>query len=195
VESFTLGLGFPNVVLIGHSYGGVKVVYYQANRRDPHVLGLVLASPGPVNLTRFREPDLLEEARRLVAEGRGGQLLPPQSSGEPRHSAQTYLGCAAPSIDVFGAETSAPAIAQVSCPVLALYGGREDQPLAAAAFERIKRQAAGRVETRIIEGAVHSYLGSEAAAATVIANWMDAVLASPEATSRDSASRQDVRHG
>jgi pimeloyl-ACP methyl ester carboxylesterase len=192
--SFTIGLGIQNVVLIGHSYGAVKAVYYQANRQDPRVLGLVLASPGPINLTRFREPDLLEEARHLVAEGRGVELLPPQS-GQPRPSAQTHLDRAAPAIDVFGVETSTPAIAQVSCPVLALYGGKEDQALAADAFERIKRHAAGRVETCIIDGAVHSYLQSEAAAATVIANWMEAALTSTEAMNLDNASRQEIRHG
>jgi len=175
--TFTMTLGVQGVLLIGHSYGGVKVVYYQAQRQDPRVLALVLASPGPVNLLRFREPDLLEEAQRLVAQGRGSELLPSQSDGQPRPSAQTHLDRTTAAIDVFGAETSNPAIAQVSCPVLAFYGTREDQALAAAALERIRRQVAGgRVETRMIEGAVHSYLRTESVVASVIAKWMDTAL-------------------
>ena len=176
-----MSLGVQEVVLIGHSYGGVKVVYYQAQRQDPRVVGLVLASPGPIDLLRLREPDLMEEAQRLAAEGRGSELLPPQSDGQPRSSAQTYLDRTTAVIDVFGAETSNPAIAQVSCPVLAFYGTREDQALAAAAMERIRRQVAGgRVETRLIEGAVHSYLRTESAVASAIGEWMDTALAAHE---------------
>ena len=179
--TFTMGLGVQDVVLIGHSYGGVKIVYYQAQRQDPRVVGLVLASPGPIDLLRLREPDLMEDAQRLVAEGRGSELLPPQSDGQPRSSAQTYLDRTTAVIDVFGAETSNPAIAQVSGPVLAFYGTREDQATAAAALERIRRQVAGgRVETRLIEGAVHSYLRTESAVASAIAEWMDTALTAAE---------------
>jgi pimeloyl-ACP methyl ester carboxylesterase len=178
--TFTMTLGVQSVALIGHSYGGVKRVYYQANRQDPRVRGLVLASPGPVNLTRFREPDLLEQARHLVAQGRGSELLPPYADGEPRPSAQTYLDRVADSIDVFAVETSTPAIAHVSCPVLAFYGG-EDPSLAVPSLERIRRYAAGRVETCTIEGAPHSYMGSETAVASVIANWLETVLTSSDA--------------
>jgi pimeloyl-ACP methyl ester carboxylesterase len=64
-----MSLGVQEVVLIGHSYGGVKIVYYQAQRQDPHVVGLVLASPGPINLARFREPEQLEQAHQFVARG------------------------------------------------------------------------------------------------------------------------------
>jgi pimeloyl-ACP methyl ester carboxylesterase len=182
--TFTMSLGVQEVVLIGHSYGGVKVVYYHALRQDPRVVGLVLASPGPVNLLGLREPELLEEAQRLVAQGRGSELLSPQSDGQPRSSAQTFLDRTSALIDVFGAETSNPAIAQVSCPVLAFYGTREDQALTATALERIRRHVAGgRVEKRMIEGAVHSYFGTESAVATAIAEWMDAAFGdSPKAT-------------
>lgn len=85
---------------------------------------------------------------------------------------------------MFGAEASNPAIAQVSCPVLAFYGTREDQALAAAALERIRRQVAGgRAETRMIEDAVHSYFRTESAVASAIAEWMDAAFGAPESNS------------
>ena len=175
--TFTMSLDVQGVVLIGHSYGGLKIVQYQAQRQDPRVVGLVLASPGPISLARFREPDLLAEAQRLVAQGRGLQLLPPQSDGQPRPSAQTYLDRTTAVIDVLGAQTSNPPIAQISGPVLAFYGTREEQAVAAAALERIRRQVAGgRVETRLIEDAVHSHFRTESAVASAIAEWMDAAL-------------------
>ncbi len=71
--------------------------------------------------------------------------------------------------------------AHVSGPVLAFYGTRENQAMAAAALERIRRQVAGgRVETRLIEGAVRSYLRTESAVASAVAEWMDSALAAPE---------------
>ena len=82
---------------------------------------------------------------------------------------------------MLGVETSNPPIAQVSGPVLAFYGTREDQALAAAALERIRRQVAGgRVETRLIEDAVHSYFRTESAVASAIAEWMDVAFGAPE---------------
>jgi len=60
-------------------------------------------------------------------------------------------------------------------------GTKEDRALAKAALERIRHQVAGgRVETRLIEGAVHSYLRTESAVASAIAQWMDAALAAAE---------------
>ena len=53
--------------------------------------------------------------------------------------------------------------------------------MAAAALKRIRHQVAGgRVETRLIEGAVHSYRRTESAVASAIAEWMDTALAAPE---------------
>jgi alpha-beta hydrolase superfamily lysophospholipase len=105
----------------------------------------------------------------------------PRRATVPRPSAQTYLDRTTAAIDVLGAETSNPPIAQVSGPVLAFYGTREDQALAAGALERIRRQVAGgRVETRVIEDAVHSYFHTESAVASAFAEWMDAALGAPE---------------
>src|SRR5688572_12832135 len=69
---YTVGLGFPRVVLVGHSLGAMKAVYYMAERQDPRVAALVSAS-GPVRVhQRMREQsERLELARQWVADGRG----------------------------------------------------------------------------------------------------------------------------
>ena len=77
-------MGFGRVVLFGRSSGAVRVVRYQAERQDPRVAGLVLGSP-PMH-PRFdtrRYPEAVALAERLVAEGRGDDLLPASRLGPP----------------------------------------------------------------------------------------------------------------
>src|SRR5215831_13484765 len=61
------------IVLAGHSYGAVKVTWYQGTRQDPRLAGLISAS-GPVRPPSKRA-ELADEplgvARRMVAEGLG----------------------------------------------------------------------------------------------------------------------------
>ena len=174
---FAMTLGVRGVVLVGHSRGARKVVYYQAQRQDPRVLGVVLASLGRVDPVSDRDPELLARAERLVAEGRGQDLLP-RTRPEPGLSAQTYLSNARPEHDPYGADTPDPGIARVRCPLLLFYGTREP---GAAHLEALRRLASGasRVDARVIDGAVHSYHGSEAAVAGVIADWLEAVPRAP----------------
>src|SRR5262249_16323570 len=41
--NFLVAQGIGTVALIGHSLGGRRVMYYQAQRQDPRVVGMVLA--------------------------------------------------------------------------------------------------------------------------------------------------------
>ena len=62
----------PHVVLTGHSSGAQRVVLYQAERQDARVVGITLASP---DLRGFMPPGEVEAAQRLVAQGRGLEVL------------------------------------------------------------------------------------------------------------------------
>lgn len=170
-------LSVQGIVLLGHSRGARKVVYYKVQRQDPRVLGLVLASPGTVDPEAARDPELLARAERLVAEGRSQDLLP-QTGPEPNLSAQTYLSNARSEHDPYGVDTPDPGIARVRCPLLLFYGTRDLG--GAAELEAIRRLAGSgsRVDVRLIDGAVHSYQGSEPVVAAAIADWLDAVPAS-----------------
>ena len=172
---FATGLGHARVVLLGHSLGALKVGYYQARRHDPRVAGLIAASP-PLRAGRV-DPALLAQAERLVAEGRGRDLLPwgVTPAGGGTLSAQSYLNRARTNIDVYGFATPAPAIAGVRCPLLAFYGTDEAWVGTAADLEVIRagaRQAA-RVDTFMVEGADHSYTGREQEVASRVADWLD----------------------
>ncbi len=168
-------LGFSRIVLLGHSLGSLKVVYYQADRQDSRVAGLITASP-PVRAGR-RAPELLAQAERMVAEGRGRNLLPWDSmpAGAGTCSAQTYLNRARVGLDLFGVSgTPDPLVSRIRCPLLAIYGTDEEWVGGAADLETIRRNAtsAASVETRMIEGADHVYLGHEEEVGAVIGEWL-----------------------
>ncbi len=164
------------VVLVGHSLGALKVVYYQAQRQDPRVLALVAASP-PLQAGRVR-PDLLALADKMIAEGRAQDLLPwginPVAG---TFSAQTYFNRSQVDMDVFGHDKPDPAVARIRCPLLAFYGTAERWVGRAEDLELIRRHAtaAPRVDTAMIEGADHRYRNREREVATLIARWVDSL--------------------
>jgi pimeloyl-ACP methyl ester carboxylesterase len=178
--AFAIGLGFPQVVLLGHSLGGMKVTYYMATRQDPRVAGLINAS-GPVWRFIGPAPEAIErqaEAERLVGEGRGLDLLLPfLAPGASTVSAQTVVSGTQFRAVLFGQNGQPPAVALLRCPVFAFLGSEEEWLGVPSDLEwfRTTATAAPRCETRYFEGADHVYTGHERQVADAIGDWVDAL--------------------
>ena len=175
--------GVKRMVLVGHSAGWAAVRAYQAERQDPRVAGLVLAS-GQVEPPAERpDQDLLKQADQFLKEGRGDDLVRiPNRSSPSFISAATFRDDVAtpPEIgDFFGVRIASPAISRVSCPILAFFATRDDVGTEAdlkrlhSAAERHSR----RVQTTMIAGGDHMYSGEEEQVSRVIFEWMDKVVA------------------
>lgn len=67
---FAEGLGFKQVVLVGHSAGATAVQGYQAQTQDTRVVGLVLASGNVRADTRVPNPQWIAQAKHMIAEDR-----------------------------------------------------------------------------------------------------------------------------
>jgi pimeloyl-ACP methyl ester carboxylesterase len=177
---FAVEQGAGKVVLVGHSLGALKVCFYQAARQDPRVAGIVAASPplraGTPRPGKPTREELLALADRMVAEGRGRDLLPWDifEAGAGTQSAQTYLNRMRTNVDVYGHLTPDPAVARVYCPILAFYGTNEAWVGGAADLATIERNArsAPRVDTRLFEGADHAYSDHEVEVADAIGGWI-----------------------
>jgi pimeloyl-ACP methyl ester carboxylesterase len=178
--------GFKRVVLVGHSAGAEAVRWYEAEKQDARVIGVVLASGGiaaggPTGL------DELAQATRLVAQGEGEALM-----RDPKRSFPSYISAATlldmantpPEFkDFFGVQTTTtnPAVTRIRCPLLAFYGTWGDVG-SAKELELLKscigRQSTGprRVDTAMIQHADHMYGGEEAQVAQTIAKWADTLL-------------------
>ena len=187
--SFAEGLGFNRAALLGQSFGAPKAVYYQAQRQDPRVVGLILASSG---VGRGEIPaERIALAEQMVEEGRGLELMPWQGtvslagmgSLADTLSAQTTLDRAPanwPNFDVYGLRVPDPLVSRVRCPILAFYGSKEESYFGSpqANFDLIRQHAtaAPYVDTMIFEGANHAYSGHEAEVAKPVAEWIDRLL-------------------
>jgi len=177
--------GFNRAVLVGHSAGWAAVRAYLADRQDPRVVGMVLASGQAQPSSSPADPQLVEQATRLVDGGQGDDLLRlPNRSFPSFVSAATYLDdyrTPPDVLDFFGVRVGNPAVARVSCPLLAFYGTRGDvgneaelQVLKSA----IERQKSGprSVTVATIQNADHMYTGEEQQVARLISDWIDAVV-------------------
>jgi pimeloyl-ACP methyl ester carboxylesterase len=182
--------GYGRVVLFGHSLGSLKATHYLFRTGDPRVKGLVLASTADLvamhegRYTKQELADFLATARRLVAEGRGADLMSPECGMgllfQPV-SADAYLDrfdepASWDVMDLYdrGSERAFEALRSVSVPILALFGTTEETVPADrldAIFDRLQREAAGAPSFRshVLEGANHFYssYGDEVTAVTL----------------------------
>jgi pimeloyl-ACP methyl ester carboxylesterase len=173
--------GFSKIVLVGHSAGWATVRSYAAGARDSRVMGLVLASGQARAGSNSTTPELLAQANRLVADGRGEDLLRLPSRSFPSFvSAATYLDDAsapADMLDFFGEfNTPNPGVTRIQCPILAFFGTREsdvgseaDLKVLKSSVERQARHPA--VTTAVVANADHMYTGEESQVAQIIATW------------------------
>jgi pimeloyl-ACP methyl ester carboxylesterase len=111
-------LGYSRVVLVGHSAGWSSVARYQADSQDRRVAGVVFASPGVGYSPQPDDPQLLAQAKKLVEEGDGDDLIRlPHRSYPSFISAATHLDIANTPRqykDFFGTRTPDAAITQES---------------------------------------------------------------------------------
>jgi alpha-beta hydrolase superfamily lysophospholipase len=154
------GMAGGGVVLVGHSSGAQRVVLYQAERQDARVRGMALASP---DLQSFLPPGELEAAERLVAEGRGLEVVPAQ----PYVPFYRQSGASITSRAAVVARLQTLDGAAMGCPVLAVVGERE--PGSANVLELARQRL--NCATAVIPEADHVYSGCEGQIANVLANW------------------------
>jgi len=191
--------GFKRVILVGHSAGAAAVRIYAAEKQDPRVVGMVLASGG-IGAAGPQDPDQLAQATRLVAQGEGEALV-----RDPKRSFPSYISAATmldmantpPEIkDFFGVQTATtnPALTRIRCRLLAFYGtwgdvgGKKELELLKSC---IRRQPSGpaRLDTAMIQHADHMYAGEEGQVAETIAKWADTLLQVEPPKSDTSARR------
>lgn len=169
--------GHPHPIVIGHSNGGLLAATFAA--RHPEVRALVLLSPhagGPGHVEHLartgllggdRHDQLLAEARRLVAEGRGQDLM--------RTPGWWYVLSAASYVDrVDASPTLLDAAPSITRPVLLIKGaGESDDQYPIGAFAE---RCPGPSDVVRLDGADHFYSDLTAVVGTIVVEWLDGVL-------------------
>jgi hypothetical protein len=178
--------GARRIVLLGHSLGGVKVVYSQATDPHPAVVGIASLSAPRLSHSHFlqanRGQSFAEEFARaaaLVAAGETGTLIEVKFP-------LPYVISAAGYLDKYGPEERYNLLTfahRVSCPMLFTYGSVEllwgpaygGMPEALDKLELSK----SRLRVAVIAGGDHVYSGVHGELAATIERWITSLGPSP----------------
>jgi pimeloyl-ACP methyl ester carboxylesterase len=166
--------GYSKIVLVGHSFGGIAAAAYAADHPDA-VAALALCSAGGggrdylVQSSRrgmlaAEHHDAVDaEARRLVAAGRGDQMIALQG--------WWYAITAASWVDL---SHNVPGTVDNACrypgAILALRGSKEAAELYPA--EAVAEAAGARATLAVIPDGDHFYNGVESAFAKTVCDWL-----------------------
>ena len=171
--------GHRKLVLVGHSTGCQKIAYWQARRQHSAVAGLVLLAPADDYAVNRRDLGRRFEskvawARKMVAAGRGDA---PLAGLYERFAAERFLSLAderAVEANVFRYAGALTQFRRVKCPVLAVFGEREEFAVLPPAemLAILRRRTKSRdFDDWLIPGADHGFLGCEAELALSVCQW------------------------
>ena len=170
--------GYSNPIVIGHSNGGMLAVQHVADHPETPALVLLSAHLGGREIVplaskaglfggdRIQEIDA--QARRMVAEGRGKELMV-LPGWFWVITAESYLDYASTLPDVLAL---AP---RITCPVLYIRGDQEPAHIYPA--EEFAKRAGGPCEVHIVPNCDHFYGGREDAVMGIVTGWLARTLA------------------
>jgi len=174
--------GFKSVLLSGHSLGTLKVVYYQAQRQDPRVKGIVLM--GAVDYHSFaRETagehleEYLEEAKEMVAVGRGEEFTPKAWHFLTLMSYRSFYDWFRPDSPARIFEFSQPDFAysqlqSLKVPLLVLQGEKDQYLQNPQASLALISQHTAKCAPMLIKGADHWYSGGTEQLKQSLRDWL-----------------------
>jgi pimeloyl-ACP methyl ester carboxylesterase len=165
--------GFPEPVVIGHSNGGLLAAHHVAEHPRTPALVLLSAHCGGKDmvplasaaglLAQDRLEEFTQKANRMVAEGRGKELM--------LLPGWWYVTSAASFVDALdNCPDLLEAAPRIGCPVLYVRGDQEPSELYPA--ETFAQRAAGPCTVRIVPGCDHFYRGREAAVTDLVTEWL-----------------------
>jgi len=171
---------FPDPVVIGHSNGGTLAVRHVADHPRTRALVLLSAHCGGREmvprasaaglLAQNRLPEITQEAKNLVAAGRGRELL--------LLPGWWYVTSAASFVDALENCPDVLELApRVRCPVLYLRGDREPRELYPA--EAFADLSGGPCSVEIVPDCDHFYGGREEAVSPIVCSWLANALKRP----------------
>jgi pimeloyl-ACP methyl ester carboxylesterase len=185
---FVESKGYSKIHLSGHSLGGPKIAYYVSESQDKRLSSVVFLSPADmVGLTKADknyDRDMIA-ARKLVAEGKGSELLPfPVLWDQMPLSARSYLSLNDENSKVaifnfYDPNDNLPVLGSIKIPSITIMGSTDDALIIPVeeTMARMKKTMvnSSKVETHILGEADHGYNGYEQQLADVIKGWIHSV--------------------
>ncbi len=180
--------GYEQAVLLGHSFGALKVAYYQSEAADDRVKALIFLSPADQGFWTEALGSEIEKtlawAEDMVSKGMGDSLFSGPPIPYPMSAGTIHSLFVSGKSDIFKfGRPHEPweTLEKLRCPILAVMGTVAEyitpSPAEALAILTSKAVSSQRCDTVVLEGAPHNYRGHEAQAAQLIAGWVDDVFA------------------
>lgn len=174
-------LGYKRIILMGHSYGCNKLIYYYYKKR-PNILGVILSSaPDMVGLHLLRQKDyeeLIKEAKENIDNGDSTKLLSNLVEDYMYMSSQTYYNwfnknSNMDNLPVMGNSNNWYQFESIDVPILTFSGSLETDNYLHLDLLKDKAKNCNNFECKIIENANHFYHNKEDEISLLILNWIN----------------------
>ena len=174
-------LGYKRIILMGHSYGCNKLIYYYYKKR-PDILGVILSSaPDMVGLQLLRQKDykeLIREAKENIDNGDSTKLLSNLVEDYMYMSSQTYYNwfnknSNLDNLPVMGNSNNWYQFESIDVPILTFSGSLETDNYLHLDLLKDKAKNCNNFECKIIENANHFYHNKEDEISLLILNWIN----------------------
>ncbi len=173
--------GYKRIILLGHSYGCNKVIYYYY-KKHPHILGIILASaPDMVGSHLSAQSDeyeeLLNEAKENIDNNEPTKLLHKMIEDYMYMSSKTYYNWYNENSNL----NNLPVISNpkhweqfetIDVPVLTFSGSKEEDYYLHLDLLKDKAIRCKNFECKVIENTGHTYKNKEIEIGNLIYNWI-----------------------
>lgn len=162
--------GYDDIVIVAHSLGAVKTLYYQSQRAHQKVRAIVLCAPPNLSNARMSGIDgfgeMMATATNRVEQHHNGPLLSGDVPIRGFFSPRTF-------VNKYNADDRSNALRyvdKINCPVLFICGTSDH--LIQFAREIKDRTSSFGWQYHFVEGADHTYRGFEDEVAQKIGDWL-----------------------
>lgn len=173
--------GYKKFILLGHSYGCNKIIYYYY-KKHPNVLGMILASaPDMVSSHLANEPDhkkLLAEAKENLDHREPMKLLHKMVEDYMYMSSGTYYNwyhenATLNNLPVISNPEHWEQFEIIDVPILTFSGSKESDYYLHLDLLKDKAIACKNFEFKIIENTGHTYRNKESEIGNLILEWIN----------------------
>ena len=173
--------GYKKIILLGHSYGCNKVIYYYY-KKHPNILGIILASaPDMIGSHLLVEPDykeLLKEAKNNIDNNKPTKLLHKMIEDYMYMSSLTYYNwynenSNLNNLPVISNKEHWEQFETIEVPILTFSGSNEEDYYLQLDLLKDKALNCKKFEYKIIEDTGHTYKNKELEVANLIFDWIN----------------------
>ena len=173
--------GYKRIILLGHSLGCNKVIYYYY-KKHPNILGIILASaPDMIGSHLLIEPDyeeLLKEAKENIDKNQPTKLLHKMIEDYMYMSSQTYYNwfhknSNLNNLPIISNPKNWEQLETIDVPILTFSGSKDEDYYLHLDLLKEKATNCKNFEYQIIENTGHTYQEKELETGTLILNWIN----------------------